>query len=79
MPFWERIAILGGVVLASFVLARLVDVRMRRRQLAAGAETRYRVLRRSIMSVIVFVAVMSGLLVIPQVRAVAGRCSHRVP
>jgi small-conductance mechanosensitive channel len=72
VPFWERTAILGGVVLASFVLARIVDLSLRRRQLEAAAETRYRVLRRSIMSAIVFVAVMSGLLVIPQVRAIAG-------
>jgi small conductance mechanosensitive channel len=72
MPFWERIAILGGVVLASFVLAKLVDLRMQRRDLAAGAATRYRVLRRCVMGAIVFVALMSGLLVIPQVRAIAG-------
>jgi small-conductance mechanosensitive channel len=72
MPFWERIAILGGVLLVSFALAKLVDLRMRRGHLAAGAETRYRVLRRTIMSAIVFVALLSGLLVIPQVRAIAG-------
>ena len=72
MPFWERLAILGAVVACSFLVAKVVDIRMRRRELAAGAETRYRVLRRSIMSAIVFVALMSGLLVIPQVRAIAG-------
>ena len=72
MPFWERLAILGAVVLGSLALAKLVDLRMRRRHLEAGAETRYRVLRRTVMSTIVFVALMSGLLVIPQVRAVAG-------
>jgi small-conductance mechanosensitive channel len=72
MPFWERLAILGGVVFGSLVLARLVDLRMCRRELAPGAETRYRVLRRTVVSVIVFVALMSGLLVIPQVRAIAG-------
>ena len=72
MPYWERFTILGAVVLASLALARLVDLRMRRRSLEPGAETRYRVLRRSIMSTIVFVALMSGLLVIPQVRAIAG-------
>jgi small-conductance mechanosensitive channel len=72
MPFWERLAILGGVLLGSLVLAKLVDLRMLRRDLAAGAETRYRVLRRTVVSVIVFVALMSGLLVIPQVRAIAG-------
>ena len=72
MPFWERLTILGGVLLGSLVLAKLVDARMRRRQLAAGAETRYRVLRRTVVSAIVFVSLMSGLLVIPQVRAIAG-------
>jgi small-conductance mechanosensitive channel len=72
MPFWERLAILGGVLLGSLVLAKLVDARMRRRDLAAGAETRYRVLRRTVVSAIVFVSLMSGLLVIPQVRAIAG-------
>lgn len=72
MPFWERLAILGGVLLGSLVLAKLVDARMCRRQLAAGAETRYRVLRRTVVTAIVFVSLMSGLLVIPQVRAIAG-------
>jgi small-conductance mechanosensitive channel len=72
MPFWERLAILGGVVLGSLVLARLVDARMSKRELAPGAETRYRVLRRTVVSVIVFVTVLSGLLIIPEVRAIAG-------
>ena len=72
MPYWQRFAVLGGVVLGSFLLARLIDLRMRRSDLAAGAVTRYRVLRRSVMSAIVFVALLSGLLVIPDVRAVAG-------
>jgi small-conductance mechanosensitive channel len=72
MPYWERFTILGAVVLASLALARIVDLRMRGQRLEPGAETRYRILRRSIMSAIVFVALMSGLLVIPQVRAIAG-------
>jgi small-conductance mechanosensitive channel len=45
---------------------------MRRSQLEAGAVTRYRVLRRGIMAAIVVVALLSGLLIIPQVRAIAG-------
>ena len=45
---------------------------MARKKLAPGAETRYRVLRRSVMTAIVFVGILSSLLVIPQVRAVAG-------
>jgi small-conductance mechanosensitive channel len=72
MPYWERLAVLGAVVAASFVLAKLIDLRMQRSQLHAGAVTRYRVLRRSIMTAVVVVALLSGLLVIPQVRAVAG-------
>jgi small-conductance mechanosensitive channel len=72
MPFWERATIVGVVVLAAIGLAKLVDVWMRHRQLHAGAETRYRVLRRAVMAMIVFIAVMSALLVIPQVRAIAG-------
>ena len=72
MEHWERIAIVGGLVLASLVLAKLIDLRMARAQLAPGAATRYRVLRRSVTLGIVFVALMSGLLVIPQVRALAG-------
>src|SRR5262249_29451029 len=42
------------------------------RDLPPEAITRYRVLRRSIFSTIVFVGILSALLVIPQVRAVAG-------
>jgi small-conductance mechanosensitive channel len=45
---------------------------MRRRDLAPEAATRYRVLRRSISATIAFVGILSALLVIPQVRAVAG-------
>jgi small-conductance mechanosensitive channel len=72
MPTWERFTILGAVVVAAAVVAKAVDLRMRRGQLAAGTVTRYRVLRRTIMSLIVFVALLSGLLVIPEVRSVAG-------
>jgi small-conductance mechanosensitive channel len=72
MHYWERLAVLGGVVLVSIGLAQLLDRRMRRSHLQAGVLTRYRVLRRTVISVVVFVALLSGLLVIPQVRAVAG-------
>ena len=60
------------VIGATFLLARLIDHRMAKRPLAPEAATRYRVLRRTIWSTIVFVGVLSALLVIPQVRAVAG-------
>jgi small-conductance mechanosensitive channel len=59
------------IVLAS-ALAKLIDARISRRDLDAATATRYRVLRRSIFSAIVFVGIMSALLVIPQVRTIAG-------
>jgi small-conductance mechanosensitive channel len=60
------------MLVIAFFVAKLVDNRMSRRDLAPEAATRYRVLRRTIFAAIVFVGVMSALLVIPQVRAVAG-------
>jgi small-conductance mechanosensitive channel len=72
MPFWERATIVAVVVIAAFVLAKVADLAMRRVQLRAGGETRYRVLRRAVMTSIVVVALLSALLVIPQVRAIAG-------
>jgi small-conductance mechanosensitive channel len=72
MPYWERLTILGVVILASLLLARFVDSRIQRHELSAGSATRYRILRRSLVAAIITIAVLSGLLVIPQVRAVAG-------
>jgi small-conductance mechanosensitive channel len=72
MPWWHRLAVVGAVLLLTVFVAHLVDRRMRRRDLAPEAATRYRVLRRSISATIAFVGILSALLVIPQVRAVAG-------
>jgi small conductance mechanosensitive channel len=69
---WERIAIAAGVVVAAVIAARIVDSRMARRTLDPGAATRYRVLRRTVSSIIVTVGILSALLTIPAVRAVAG-------
>jgi small-conductance mechanosensitive channel len=71
MPLWHRLIVFGAVLLVTVLVARLVDRRMARRELPAGAVTRYRVLRRSVLTLIVFVGLLSALLVIPQVRAVA--------
>ena len=59
-------------MLITIAVARLIDRRIARRQLAPEAITRYRVARRSVTTAIVFVGLLSALLVIPQVRAVAG-------
>jgi small-conductance mechanosensitive channel len=72
MPMWHRLVIVGVVMLITIAVARLIDRRIARRQLAPEAITRYRILRRSVTVTIVFVGLLSALLVIPQVRAVAG-------
>src|SRR5436189_1789675 len=72
MSFWHRLVIAAAVFACVTVLARLVDWRLARKPLAAHAATRYRVLRRSVTASILFVGFFSALLVIPQVRAVAG-------
>src|SRR3954467_9952353 len=72
MPFWHRLIVAGGVFLVVSVVARVVDWRMSRKELAPEMATRYRVLRRSVTAVIIVVGFFSALLVIPQVRAVAG-------
>jgi len=69
---WDRIAIAGAVVLVAAVVARIVDRRMARRTLDPVVATRYRVLRRTVATVIVSVGILSALLTIPAIRAVAG-------
>ena len=68
---WTRLAVFGAVLLVTLIVARLVDRRLARRDLPPDTLTRYRVLRRSVLTLIVFVGVLSALLVIPQIRAVA--------
>jgi small-conductance mechanosensitive channel len=72
MPFWHRLIIAAVVLAAVSVLARVVDWRLKRRTLPPEAVTRYRVLRRTVSVSILVVGFFSALLVIPQVRAVAG-------
>src|SRR6185437_6776945 len=72
MSPWTRLAIVVGVMVVTIVVARLIDRRIGRRDLPPEAITRYRILRRSITTTIVFVGLLSALLVIPQVRTVAG-------
>ncbi len=69
---WVRLIVVGVVMLVTIVVARLIDRRIARRDLPPGAITRYRVLRRSVTATIIFVGLLSALLVIPAVRAVAG-------
>ena len=72
MPLWHRLVIVGVVMLITVVVARLIDRRIARRHLAPETMTRYRVVRRSVTTTIIFIGLLSALLVIPQVRAIAG-------
>jgi small-conductance mechanosensitive channel len=72
MPFWHRIVIAAAVLLVVMLVARLVDWWLARKTVAPEIETRYRVLRRAVTAVIIAVGLFSALLVIPQVRAIAG-------
>jgi small conductance mechanosensitive channel len=74
MDEWIQRAIIAGVVLiATFIVARIVDRMISSRYtLRPETLTIYRVVRRSALAVVVGVGVLSALLVFPQVRAVAG-------
>jgi small-conductance mechanosensitive channel len=69
----ERAIVAGAVIAVTLVVAKLVDrALVRRLELRPETLTRYRVLRRSAVVTIVAVGLLSALLVIPQVRTVAG-------
>src|SRR6185295_12640679 len=72
MPLWQRLVIVGVVLAITFIVARLIDRWIARHQLRPETETRYRVVRRSVTTAVIFVGLLSALLVIPQIRAVAG-------
>jgi len=72
MEPWHRLLVIGIVLVATFVAARLIDRRIMGTNRSPEAMTRYRVLRRTISAGIVTIGLLSALLVIPQVRAVAG-------
>src|SRR6516225_6796686 len=69
--FWVRFSVAAVVIVHTFVIAKIIDRRLAKRELGPGTATRYRILRQSILGTIVFVGVASALLVIPAVRGVA--------
>ena len=71
MPFWQRIVIAAGVFLLVSILARLVDWRLKRRPLDPQRSPLPRPPARVTVAILV-VGLFSALLVIPQVRAIAG-------
>jgi small conductance mechanosensitive channel len=72
MPYWHRVVIAAAAIVLAWAAAMLVDHALARKELAPEAATRYRIVRRVVKTSIVFVGVLSALLVIPQVRAIAG-------
>ena len=72
MPLWHRLLIALAVLAVVTLVERLVDWRLKHRPLPPGAATRYRVLRRTISASIFVIGLSTALLVIPQVRALAG-------
>ena len=71
MELWQRWLFVALIIAGATLLAKIVDWRMSRHQLPPRAVTRYRVLRRSVMTAIIVFGVLSALLVVPQVRAIA--------
>jgi small-conductance mechanosensitive channel len=72
MELWQRLLVIGIVLGLTAIATRVIDHRIMGTDRSPQAMTRYRVLRRSVTAVIWFVGILSALLVIPQVRAVAG-------
>jgi small conductance mechanosensitive channel len=69
----QRLGAAGAVLLATVVVARIVD-RALARHFTPSPETLtvYRVIRRSALAIVATVGILSALLVIPEVQAVAG-------
>ena len=72
MESWQRLLVIAIVLALTLIAVRLIDRRILGANRSPEALTRYRVLRRTIAAAIVTVGLLSALLVIPQVRAVAG-------
>ena len=72
MEPWQRLLVIAIVLALTLAAVRMIDRRIMGANRSPEALTRYRVLRRTIAAGIVTVGLLSALLVIPQVRAVAG-------
>jgi small-conductance mechanosensitive channel len=71
--FWQHILVAGIVIVLTLILARVVDrALVRRLRLSPDAMTRYSVIRRTTVAAVMVVGILSALLVIPGVQAVAG-------
>lgn len=66
---WEHVLIALAAVVATLVLAKLLDLWLSRRKLPPESATRYATLRRVISAAVVTIGVLAALLTIPEVRA----------
>ena len=71
MELWQRLLVIGIVLGLTAFVARWLDRRFMGDR-SPETLTRYRLLRRSLVAATIFIGVLSALLVIPQVRVVAG-------
>jgi small-conductance mechanosensitive channel len=72
MPEWHPALTSVLVIAVATLVAQLVDRRIARVEMTPERETRYRVLRRTVMSTIIAVGILSALLTLPAVRTIAG-------
>ena len=72
VELWERLVVVAVVLVLTALVARLLDRAIARRELDPQAKTRYRVLRRTVLTAVFVVGILSALLVIPQVQVIAG-------
>jgi small-conductance mechanosensitive channel len=69
---WHRLLTIGIVIAIALLVAAAADHAIARRQFAPETLTRLRIVRHTVRAGILFVGLLSALLVIPHVRAVAG-------
>jgi small-conductance mechanosensitive channel len=72
MELWQRLLVIGVVLALTLLVTRLIDRRLLGANPSPQTLTRYRVLRRAVSATIITIGLLSALLVIPQIRAVAG-------
>jgi small-conductance mechanosensitive channel len=72
VPSWERGLVAAAVIVATIVLATALDRVLERRHLPPEVATRYKVFRRGLIAAVLIIGILSALLVIPPVRAIAG-------
>ncbi len=65
----KSIVFAAAAIVATLVLAKLLDLWLARRKLPPGSATRYATLRRVITAAVVTIGVLAALLTIPEVRA----------